>query len=245
MAKLIDTCCREAEIYKKCNLDGVMIENMHDIPYVRSRDIGPEIVSSMTKICSEVRKLMPAKTPCGVQVLAGGNKEALAVAKASSLQFIRAEGYVFSHVADEGLIEASAGQLLRYRKYINAEEVLIFSDIKKKHSSHAITSDVSIEETAKAAEFFLSDGVIITGLATGCPADIQQVESVKRIVGIPVIIGSGVDSKNFKNYIQADGFIIGSYFKKFGRYIVDKYKSFATYFNYSFYSITSLKKTTI
>ena len=40
----------------------------------------------------------------------------MSVALAASLQFIRAEGFVFSHVADEGLIAtASAGDLLRYR----------------------------------------------------------------------------------------------------------------------------------
>jgi predicted TIM-barrel enzyme len=37
-------------------------------------------------------------------------------------------------------------------------------------SSHAITSDVSLAETAKAAEFFMADGVIVTGQATGDPA---------------------------------------------------------------------------
>lgn len=41
-------------------------------------------------------------------------------------------------------------------------------------SSHALTSDVSIEETARAAEFFLSDGVIITGAATGVQANPEE-----------------------------------------------------------------------
>jgi hypothetical protein len=36
---------------------------------------------------------------------AAANKAALAVAMAADLQFIRAEGFVFSHVADEGLHE--------------------------------------------------------------------------------------------------------------------------------------------
>lgn len=67
------------------------------------------------------------------QVLAGGNSEALAVAKACSLDFIRAEGYVFSHIADEGFMDANAGLLLRYRKNIQADDILIFTDIKKKH----------------------------------------------------------------------------------------------------------------
>lgn len=42
------------------------------------------------------------------------------------------------------------------------------------HSSHALTADVSIEETARAAQFFLSDGVIITGAATGVQANPEE-----------------------------------------------------------------------
>lgn len=102
--------------------------------------------------------------PLGIQILACGNKQALAVAKACQLQFIRAEGFVFGHVADEGYTDACAGDLLRYRKQIEADNILVFTDLKKKHSSHAITQDVSLLETAKASEFFLTDGIIITGM---------------------------------------------------------------------------------
>ncbi len=56
-------------------------------------------------------------------------------------------------------------------------------------SAHAITADVSIAETAKAAEFFLSDGVIVTGAATAVPADLKDLLSVKKAVKIPVLIG--------------------------------------------------------
>lgn len=66
-------------------------------------------------------------------MLSCGNKEALAIAKVCSLNFIRAEGYVFSHIGDEGFTDANAGKLLRYRKQISAEDVLVFADIKKKH----------------------------------------------------------------------------------------------------------------
>ena len=45
------------------------------------------------------------------------------------------------------------------------------------HSSHAITADVNIVEMAQAAKFFLADGVIVTGPATG------QVASVKEVRG--------------------------------------------------------------
>lgn len=55
------------------------------------------------------------------------------MAKACGFQFIRAEGFVFGHVADEGFISSDAGELLRYRRSISADNVLVFTDIKKKH----------------------------------------------------------------------------------------------------------------
>lgn len=44
-------------------------------------------------------------------------------------------------------------------------------------SAHSITSDVGIADTAEAAKFFLADGVILTGSATGQEADHRQLES--------------------------------------------------------------------
>ena len=46
---------------------------------------------------------------------------------------MRAEGFVFSHVGDEGWMDSCAGDLLRYRRIIAADNVLVFTDIKKKH----------------------------------------------------------------------------------------------------------------
>lgn len=212
---IIEKARKEAVIYKKASIDAVMIENMHDTPYL-NKNVGPEITAGMTTVACAVRKELP-DIPCGLQILAGANKEALAAAHASGFDFIRAEGFVFAHVADEGIIESCAGELLRYRKQIGAENILIFTDIKKKHSSHSITSDVSISETAHAAEFFLSDGVIVTGAATGLEADLDEIREVKKSVGIPVLVGSGVTLENLKNYLESsDALIVGSYFKKGG-----------------------------
>lgn len=213
--KIIDKVKKEAEIYKKANIDAIAIENMHDIPYLNKK-VGPEITAIMTKVGIEVKRIL-GDIPTGIQILASANKEALAVAQAAGLDFIRAEGYVFSHIADEGFIDSCAAELLRYRKHIGAENILIFTDIKKKHSSHSITSDISISETAHTAEFFLSDGVIVTGTATGVEADVEEIIAVKKAVDIPVLVGSGVTYENLEKYfLVSDGIIIGSYFKKDG-----------------------------
>ncbi|XP_012139290.2 uncharacterized protein F13E9.13, mitochondrial isoform X2 [Megachile rotundata] len=210
--KLLDNAVKDALIYKHCNVDGILVENMHDIPYVRPKDISPETTAFMTRICTEVKRTLP-EIPCGIQILAGCNKEALAVAKAADLQFVRAEGFVFSHIADEGFTDSCAGSLLRYRKQIDAENVLIFVDVKKKHSSHTITSDVSLSETVKAAEFFLADGIILTGTATGDPTNAAELAEVKQIAKGPILVGSGVTIDNIENYLSSDAVIVGSHFK--------------------------------
>ncbi|XP_049829809.1 uncharacterized protein F13E9.13, mitochondrial isoform X1 [Schistocerca gregaria] len=218
VSEITENACKDAEIYMKCEVDGVLIENMHDVPYVQPRDMEPETVSLLSCISMQIRNILPPTIQCGVQVLAGGNKEAIAISLAAGLQFVRAEGFVFSHIADEGFTDASAGTLLRYRRKLSADQVLIFADVKKKHSAHAITADISLDETIKAAEFFMSDGVIITGSATGEPVDDDHFKAAKQSAKGPVLIGSGVTAENFKKYMNADGLIVGSHFKKDGRW---------------------------
>lgn len=214
--KIVTGACKETEVYLKNNVDAVLIENMHDVPYIQSKDFGPEITAMMSRICSDIKRIVPNNVPCGIQILSCGNKEALAVAKACSFNFIRAEGYVFSHIGDEGFTDANAGTLLRYRKQIDAEDVLIFADIKKKHSSHAITSDISLEETAHAAEYFLADGVVLTGTSTGVPANVNELSILKKATSLPILIGSGVTFANLPQYVAADALIVGSHFKHGG-----------------------------
>ncbi|PKQ62440.1 hypothetical protein BZG02_11965 [Labilibaculum filiforme] len=212
--EICEIAVKEARQYEVAGLDAIIMENMHDVPYLKG-SVGPEIVAAMTVVAKAVRDAV--SLPLGIQILAGANKEALAVAKAANLQFIRAEGFVFGHVADEGYMDACAGELLRYRKAIGAEAILVFTDIKKKHSSHAITGDVDIDETAKAAEFFLSDGVIVTGTSTGKAVYLHELKSLKDKVHIPVLIGSGVTAENVHEYWPyASAFIVGSYFKDNG-----------------------------
>lgn len=211
---IISKAIKEASVYMDSGVNAIIIENMHDVPYL-NKTAGHEISTVMSIIGYEVKNR--TALPCGIQILAGANIQAIAAAHSAGLDFIRSEGFVFSHIADEGEFQSDAGELLRYRKQIGAENILIFADVKKKHSSHTITKDLSVSETAKAAEFFLSDGVIVTGKATGTETNVDDVKSIKAAISVPVIIGSGITADNISNYHAfADAFIVGSYFKKGG-----------------------------
>ncbi len=213
LSQICRVATEEAGVLRDSGFSGIMLENMHDRPYLK-RSVGPEIVASMAIVGQAIREA--SGLPTGIQILGGANHEALAVAQACGGSFIRAESFVFSHVADEGIMEADAGDLLRYRRAIGAEDIRVFTDVKKKHSSHSLTADVDLAETARAAEFFLSDGVIVTGTATGRSADPNEVEAVSQAVEIPTLVGSGLTAANLARFAVADGYIVGSSIKKDG-----------------------------
>jgi uncharacterized protein len=212
--ELTESAAREAALYRDGGADALMVENMHDVPYLRG-SVGPEIVAAMTVVARAVKS--ESGLPAGVQILAGANAEAVAVAHAAGLDYVRVEAYTFAHVADEGIIESSAAELLRFRRRIGAERVRVWADVKKKHASHAITADVSIKETAAAVEFMLGDAVIVSGGATGEPPSAEDVREAKSGCRLPVLLGSGVTAENVSEFYEdADGFIVGSYFKEGG-----------------------------
>ena len=211
--QIIDRALDEALLYQEAGLETVMIENMHDVPY--SDHVGAEIAGLMAIIGREIKQL---GLNCGIQILSANNCEALGAAHSAGLDFIRAEGFVFAHIGDEGFIDSCAADLLRYRKAIGAERVLVFADIKKKHASHALTADIDLAETAKTAAFMRADGLIITAGFTG---QAPNPEDLHALNGLPVIrlVGSGIEPGNLAEYYDsADVFIVGSWFKRDGHW---------------------------
>jgi membrane complex biogenesis BtpA family protein len=216
LAEIVAQARSEAKQLSELGFDAVIVENMHDRPYVNTH--GPEIVACMTRIVGAIRESVP-KIPMGVQILSSGEREAIAVAHACGAQFIRCENFVFAHVADEGLMsEAKAGPLLRYRASIGAGAIKVFADVKKKHASHTITADVAIDEMAEAAAFFGADGVIVTGIATGRPTDANDVRTVRSATSLPVLVGSGVTPSQVRPLFEAgaSALIVGSSIKRDG-----------------------------
>ncbi len=207
---LINQAVTEATVYADAGLATVIIENMHDAPYLNRR-VGPEIVASMTAVGRAIRTACPDLT-LGVQILAGANRAALAVALACGARFIRAENFCYAHVADEGLMPtASAGPLLRYRRRIGADHIQVFADLKKKHASHALTADTDLAETARTAAFFRADGLIVTGPRTGAPTSLADLQAVKAATDLPVWVGSGVTPETAPTLAKlADALIVGS-----------------------------------
>ncbi|MGH7245127.1 MAG: BtpA/SgcQ family protein [Phycisphaerales bacterium] len=216
LSKIEATAREEAKVLIEAGFDALIVENMHDRPYVQPPH-SPATIASMTVLCAAVKDVI-GSAPMGVQVLSCGEQSALSVALATGGSFIRCENFVYAHVADEGLLtRAAAGPLLRFRREIGAESIKIICDIKKKHASHSITGDIMLGDAAHTAEFFGADGVIVTGAFTGDPADEEDVAEARSAVNLPVWVGSGVGPDQAKGlFDHADALIVGSYIKKGG-----------------------------
>lgn len=207
MATVLQRAVADALALKEGGCDAVIVENMGDVPYLRGH-VDPETASAMAVVTAEIVRL---RIQVGVQVLAGANRQALGVAVASGASFIRCEAFAYAHVADEGLLQASAGPLLRARAALGAR-VEIWADVQKKHAAHALTGDLSLEQLAHGHAFCGADRLIITGSATGEPTSAADVDAA-RSAGLPVLVGSGVTPDCMP---PADGWIVGSWLKRAG-----------------------------
>ncbi len=203
--------------YIKAGADAIVIENSHDLPYVKG-PLNPGAFDLLSKIAREGRQRFAG--PIGVQVLEADNETALRIACDAELDFLRVEGYVFAHIGGAGLIEGCAGRLIRKRTELGCEQIRVFADVKKKHCAHALTGDLDITDEIKQAEFFLVDGVIVTGARTTEPPSTVELRRAKKAARVPVVIGSGMTAENVGKYFGlADGFIVGSTFRENGEYL--------------------------
>ena len=214
---VIDQALADLDHYKKVGVDSIIFENDHDLPYIQP-PLDEKAIALMKTISKEARKRFDG--PIGIQMLEAANITSLEIAAEADLDYIRVEAFVFAHVGGSGIINGSAGKILRRRKELNAEHIKVFADVKKKHGSHSLTIDLDIKDEIMQAELFLADGVIVTSQFTGIHPDKNDLIKAKSATKLPVLIGSGMNVNNIADYLPlADGFIVGSYFRKDGKFL--------------------------
>ncbi|HEY5704110.1 MAG TPA: BtpA/SgcQ family protein [Terrimicrobiaceae bacterium] len=214
---VISTALADLEQYVKTGADVIVLENSHDLPYIKP-PLDPQGIALMKRIAKEARRRFDG--PIGIQMLEAANESALEIACEADLDLVRVEGYVFAHIGGAGLVEGCAGRLLRRRTELGCGNIKIFGDVNKKHCSHALTGDLDITDVVKQAEFFLVDGIVVTGQRTGEPPELKELRRVKELAHVPVVIGSGMTPQNISRYMPwADGFIVGSVLRENGNFL--------------------------
>lgn len=203
----------EAKIYQDQGVDAIIIENFGDTPF-HPGSVPPQTIAYMTVIGRDIR--LQTDFPIGINVLRNDACAALSIAHAIDAQFIRVNVHMHAYVTDQGLIQGLAHDTLRLRKILNSD-IQIWADVGVKHASRLGSGNLA-DETRDLCDRGLVDAIIVSGSATGKPTNQQELNIVKQISAVPVMIGSGITLENMADYYPiADGFIIGSYFKELGQ----------------------------
>lgn len=213
MPHVITTALREAEVFLREGVDGLIVENFGDKPFFPEM-LPPETVAALTVVTREIVKL--GTVPVGVNALRNDAAAAMSVATAAGAQFIRVNVHTGAVVADQGIIEGRAHETLRLRAALRSE-VLIFADVGVKHAAPLGGRGLAAE-TRDVSERGMADALIVSGSGTGMETSLEDLALVRANSKLPLLIGSGVTPENLGNYVpHASALIVGSAFKVEGR----------------------------
>jgi membrane complex biogenesis BtpA family protein len=211
--KIYEKALEEVEIFKKYRLDGLIIENFRDKPFYPDR-IPAETIASLSAVGREI--IQRVEVPVGINALRNDAGAALAIATAIGAEFVRVNVHVGAAVSEQGILQGESHKTLRLRKKLKSK-VLIFADVDVKHAKPLVDRGLEAE-TKDLAERGRADAVIVTGARTGSHTRLEDLETVKENTALPVLVASGITPDNIAEfYKDADGFVVGSYFKEEGR----------------------------
>ena len=206
----------EAKRLEDGGVDGLLLENAGDIPFLKPEEIGFETVAAMTVIGERIRKA--TRLAFGFNIVANAAKASIACARMSGGSFVRVNQWANAYVANEGLVEGAAAHALRYRALLDGEDIAVFADVHVKHGSHAIVADREVAEQARDVEFFGADILIATGTRTGHATERGEVDAIRAGSDLPILVGSGLRPENAAELMKsADGAIVGVSLKDNGR----------------------------
>ncbi len=211
MGAILDHARRDAEALLEGGVDGLMVENMWDLPYYVGSDVKPEAMTAQAVAARAIVEMSPV--PVGINVVHNGGLVTLSIAVAAGARFIRVCILTGARLWDTGTLDQGcAADLLRKRKELGAEEIKLLCDVDKKHS--VPFPGLDLETHIEWTEFYRADALIVSGRMTGEAPPVAKVRRAKELATRPLLMGSGTTSENIGDFLQyADGAIVGSSLK--------------------------------
>jgi len=210
---IYEKALEEVRVFVKYGIDGFLIENFRDKPFYPGR-IPAETIASLAAIGKNI--VDEVQVPVGINALRNDAQSALAIATAIGASFIRVNIHMHTYTSGEGLIKGQSHKTLRLKQKLRSP-VQIWADVGVKHAKPV--EDISLEnETKDITDRGMVDALIVTGERTGEGTKLEDLKTVKSNTTLPVLVGSGASPENLEMlYADADGFIVGSYFKENGK----------------------------
>jgi membrane complex biogenesis BtpA family protein len=206
----------DARAYAAAGFDGVVVENHGDAPFFPDA-VPPETTASLAVAAHAVRRELARPLLVGANVLRNDARAGIAVAAAADLDFVRVNVLAGASVADQGILQGRAAEVLRDRARL-APGVRILADVRVKHAAPLAPRPLG-EEAADLWRRAGPDGLLVTGPATGRPVDRAALAEVRRAVPEALLLAaSGATADGLEDlFALVDGVIVGTSVKRGGR----------------------------
>ncbi|MBU6429067.1 MAG: BtpA/SgcQ family protein [Cyanobacteria bacterium REEB65] len=203
-----DKALQDAAAYADGGFDALIVENYGDRPFSPGA-VPPATVAAMTAIALAVRERF-SEIPLGVNVLRNDAQAALAVATVVGGSFVRVNVLVGAMIADQGILEGKAWELALAARLLEAK-VAIWADVMVKHAA-PLGSQTLLTQADDAFWRAGAAGLVLSGAATGKPADPADFDAVRSVLpDAPLILGSGLDETSLERFAsRADAAIVAT-----------------------------------
>lgn len=208
--EVVSRAIADGKALEDAGFDAAIIENFGDAPFT-SGSVPPASIATMAIAARAVGKSTGLRI--GINALRNDARAALGIAAAAGAGFIRVNVHTGVYATDQGIIEGRAHETLQYRKLLGSR-IAIFADVAVKHARPLGENDLA-RAARDAAYRGLADALIVTGPATGEPADLRDIRSVAAAVpDRRVYVGSGATAATVANLLTvAAGVIVGTSIK--------------------------------
>ncbi len=214
MGPVVARAVGDARAYAGGGADALVVENYGDAPFFKEA-LPAEAIAALACCAAEVRDAV--NLPLGINALRNDARAALGIAAAVGAAFIRVNVHAGVCATDQGLVEGRAAETLRLRRLLGAE-VSILADVHVKHGAPLVPGSIA-DAARDLIERAGADAIIVSGTATGAPADLDDLRAVREAVPhVFLLAGSGVRAETVARILGiADAVIVGTALKRGGR----------------------------
>jgi len=206
MASVLERALRDAEALQTAGVDALIVENFNDDPFF-TETVDPETVAAMTWTSQAVGAA--THLPLGINVLRNSWRAAIGIAAVVGAKFMRINILTDALVTDQGIIQGCAAALVRQRKILGAENVMIFADVESKHAAPLVARPRTVV-AGDMVERGGADGIIVSGLTSADPPNPEHLKELRQALpDTPLIIGSGMSLETVAFLQYADATVFG------------------------------------
>ncbi len=213
MAAIVEHARREVTSLQEGGVDGILISNEFSLPYLTQTE--PITAISMARVIGEIRDEL--EVPFGVNVLWDA-VASIDLAVATGASFVR-EVFTGVYASDFGLWNTNVGRTARHRLAVSGSDVRLLFNIVPEAAAYVADRDIA-QLTRSTVFNCVPDGLCVSGLTAGSPTDTSTLSIVKEHAGdVPVFVNTGVRPDTIAESLRyADAAIVGTFFKKDGRF---------------------------